>query len=210
MLQPAPLPLRGLRRSQGRLQVNLRPRASASSRSRCLGFGSRDSATFAGVGGGWVVPEGNCSSLRGQFGSPSSRTARGSRDGTTVDRRQSSSRVRRTCDASAPRRAGASISYYSRASWLGTPARVGRHRQPCQPSDLGPRRRTVTRVAEGRVTRMPFASREVCANGHPWRTETTRWRVRGDGRMPERDCLVCKRVSEGNRKRRTMRDRRYL
>lgn len=77
------------------------------------------------------------------------------------------------------------------------------------------------RVQEGRVTKQPFAARETCGNGHPWRTETTRWRRRtrkgghrrgGEHEIVtiERDCLICKQVSEGERRRLTVRGRRYL
>lgn len=61
-------------------------------------------------------------------------------------------------------------------------------------------------VEAGRITRLPYALREACANGHPWTVESTRWRKRNrggrHGTAPERDCLICKAVSEGNRKRR--------
>ena len=53
--------------------------------------------------------------------------------------------------------------------------------------------------------------RPTCANGHPWRPETTRWRYRvrdtRHGTGWERDCLVCKDVSEG--RRRKQQKRRY-
>ena len=69
----------------------------------------------------------------------------------------------------------------------------------------------MTRVDEGRVIRMPFAARETCANGHPWTTANTRWRVRTDkGEIsPTRDCLVCKRVSEGERRKKRISERAY-
>lgn len=71
----------------------------------------------------------------------------------------------------------------------------------------------MTRVPEGRIRTEPFASRPTCANGHPWRLETTRWRRRGErGRQTaeiERDCLVCKAVSEGKRRQRRAVERRY-
>lgn len=58
------------------------------------------------------------------------------------------------------------------------------------------------RVDKGKVTRLPYADRETCSNGHKWTTATTRWRVRTDKgeASPTRDCLVCKRVSEGKRR----------
>jgi len=58
---------------------------------------------------------------------------------------------------------------------------------------------------------MPYAEREKCANGHPWTPQTTRWRVRHDKgeSTPTRDCLVCKRVSEGERRRRRISERNY-
>lgn len=69
----------------------------------------------------------------------------------------------------------------------------------------------MSRVDAGRVTRQPYASRETCANGHPWTTRTTRWRVRKDKgeTAPTRDCLVCKAVSEGKRRKRTVAERAY-
>lgn len=62
----------------------------------------------------------------------------------------------------------------------------------------------MTRVETGTVARNPWASREKCANGHPWTPESTRWRIRHDKgeTAPSRDCLVCKRVSEADRRRR--------
>ena len=60
-------------------------------------------------------------------------------------------------------------------------------------------------VAHGVVTKHPYAERETCSNGHPWTRESTRWRKRNrggrHGTAAERDCLTCKAVSEGNRKR---------
>lgn len=57
-----------------------------------------------------------------------------------------------------------------------------------------------------------IAGRPTCANGHIWKAETTRWRYRvrdtRHGTGWERDCLVCKAVSEG--KRRKQRKARYL
>lgn len=62
----------------------------------------------------------------------------------------------------------------------------------------------MTRVDGGRVSRMPFADRETCANGHKWTPRSTRWRIRRDKgeSSPTRDCLTCKRVSEGKRRER--------
>lgn len=62
----------------------------------------------------------------------------------------------------------------------------------------------MSRVDAGKVTRLPYALRETCANGHKWAPQTTRWRVRRDKgeTTPTRDCLVCKRVSEGRRRER--------
>jgi len=61
------------------------------------------------------------------------------------------------------------------------------------------------------VARQPFASRETCSNGHPWTRASTRWRVRHDKgeTRPTRDCLVCKAVSEGKRRRRSVAERSY-
>lgn len=70
------------------------------------------------------------------------------------------------------------------------------------------------RVDTGRITRHPWAARETCSNGHPWTVESTRWRKRDrggrHGTAIERDCLTCKAVSEGARRRRRATDRRYL
>ena len=56
------------------------------------------------------------------------------------------------------------------------------------------------------LLKQPYAGRPTCANGHPWKPETTRWRRRGyrgeHTTEIERDCLVCKRVSEGKRRER--------
>lgn len=64
--------------------------------------------------------------------------------------------------------------------------------------------------------------RPACANGHPWRTDTTRWRLRqrpervAAGRVIaassgwERDCLICKKVSEGIRREQFKAKRRYV
>jgi hypothetical protein len=62
----------------------------------------------------------------------------------------------------------------------------------------------VSRVDSGRVTRLPFSERETCANGHRWTPQSTRWRIRTDKgeTQPTRDCLICKRVSEGKRRER--------
>lgn len=70
----------------------------------------------------------------------------------------------------------------------------------------------MSRVDAGRVVRQPYAARPACANGHPWRPETTRWRIRTDKgeSTPSRDCIVCKRVSEGNRRRTRISERTYL
>jgi hypothetical protein len=67
------------------------------------------------------------------------------------------------------------------------------------------------RVDTGKVTKEPFASRKTCANGHPWTTHNTRWRIRRDKgeTSPTRDCLVCKRVSEGKRRRKRISERTY-
>ena len=68
-----------------------------------------------------------------------------------------------------------------------------------------------TRVAHGSVARQPWASRDTCANGHPWTPASTRWRIRRDKgeTTPTRDCLVCKRVSEGKRRARRIAERNY-
>lgn len=68
------------------------------------------------------------------------------------------------------------------------------------------------RVEEGRVTKQPWAGREKCANGHPWTTANTRWRIRRDKgeSTPTRDCLACKRVSEGKRRAKRIAERTYL
>lgn len=62
------------------------------------------------------------------------------------------------------------------------------------------------RVDDGIVAKKPFAQRECCSNGHRWTPETTRWRKRNRGGRHgfavERDCLVCKAVSEADRRRR--------
>ncbi|GAA2180935.1 hypothetical protein GCM10009785_13770 [Brooklawnia cerclae] len=46
----------------------------------------------------------------------------------------------------------------------------------------------------------------TCGNGHPWRPETTRWRLRTRGGRHgsgwERDCLVCKDVADKARAQR--------
>lgn len=66
----------------------------------------------------------------------------------------------------------------------------------------------MTRLKTGTVS--PKAQqRPTCANGHPWRPETTRWRERRrDGRTTrERDCLVCKRESDHNRRSQRRRER---
>ena len=70
---------------------------------------------------------------------------------------------------------------------------------------------TGQRVSEGRVSREPWAGRETCSNGHPWTTRNTRWRIRIDKgeRLPTRDCLVCKRVSEGKRRAKLVAERGY-
>lgn len=68
----------------------------------------------------------------------------------------------------------------------------------------------MVRVEAGKVQVEPYASRLSCANGHRWTPESTRWRVRRDKgeSSPTRDCLVCKAVSEG--KRRKLHARRYM
>lgn len=65
-----------------------------------------------------------------------------------------------------------------------------------------------TRETQRRATPEPHriaSTRPTCANGHPWRAETTRWRYRvreaRHGSGWERDCLVCKAVSEGIRRK---------
>lgn len=70
---------------------------------------------------------------------------------------------------------------------------------------------TGQRVEAGTVTRQPWATRETCANGHPWTTHNTRWRIRKDKgeTTPTRDCLVCKRVSEGKRRAKRIAERGY-
>lgn len=64
------------------------------------------------------------------------------------------------------------------------------------------------------ITRQPYASRETCANGHPWTVASTRWRKRNRGGRhgfaAERDCLICKAVSEGARRKRRLAERTYL
>lgn len=62
----------------------------------------------------------------------------------------------------------------------------------------------LVRVTAGVVIREPFASRVMCANGHPWTPGSTRWRVRRDKgeAAATRDCLVCKRESERRRRER--------
>ena len=67
------------------------------------------------------------------------------------------------------------------------------------------------RVDAGRVVRQPYAGRETCTNGHPWTTVNTRWRIRRDKgeTTPTRDCLACKRVSEGKRRRKLISERTY-
>lgn len=73
-----------------------------------------------------------------------------------------------------------------------------------------------TRIESWVMVREPFASREACVNGHAWTTATTRWRrrthqrARGSYVTVERDCLVCKRVSEAKRKKSRMSERRYM
>lgn len=72
----------------------------------------------------------------------------------------------------------------------------------------------MARVETGRIVTEPYASRTHCANRHLWTPETTRWRsrgYRGKHTVPvERDCLVCKAVSEGRRRAARAADRRYL
>lgn len=67
------------------------------------------------------------------------------------------------------------------------------------------------RVEEGVVTKKPWATREACANGHRWTRENTRWRIRTDKSetYPTRDCLACKRKSEGERRKRRAAERNY-
>lgn len=62
----------------------------------------------------------------------------------------------------------------------------------------------MSRVEAGKVTRLPWADRDTCANGHKWTVASTRWRIRTDKgeTSPTRDCLICKRVSEGKRRER--------
>lgn len=63
----------------------------------------------------------------------------------------------------------------------------------------------MTRLKTGSVG--PKAQqRKTCSNGHPWREKTTRWRQRiRDGRVvTERDCLVCKRESDHQRRTRRL------
>lgn len=69
----------------------------------------------------------------------------------------------------------------------------------------------MTRVDTGRVLRKPYADRERCANGHRWTPASTRWRIRRDKgeATPTRDCLICKRVSEGKRRRLRISERPY-
>lgn len=69
----------------------------------------------------------------------------------------------------------------------------------------------VSRVEAGKVTRSPWAEREACANGHKWTPQSTRWRVRRDKgeSTPTRDCLTCKRVSEGKRRKLRISERAY-
>lgn len=59
----------------------------------------------------------------------------------------------------------------------------------------------MTRLTTGSVG--PKAQqRKTCAHGHPWREKTTRWRerTRNGRQVVERDCLVCKRESDHNRR----------
>lgn len=67
------------------------------------------------------------------------------------------------------------------------------------------------RVETGRILNPRYAARPTCANGHPWTTENTRWRIRADKgeTYPTRDCLACKRVSEGKRRRTRIAERTY-
>ena len=67
----------------------------------------------------------------------------------------------------------------------------------------------MTRVNTGRVTSQPYADRQTCANGHPWTHASTRWRLRPGRNVAIRDCLICKRVSEGNRRAQRSLERRY-
>lgn len=59
------------------------------------------------------------------------------------------------------------------------------------------------------LQRVRAQKRPACANGHPWREETTRWRKRTRcGRtVVERDCLVCKRESDHGRRSRRRQER---
>ncbi|GAA2182456.1 hypothetical protein GCM10009785_21830 [Brooklawnia cerclae] len=54
---------------------------------------------------------------------------------------------------------------------------------------------------------------DCCANGHRWTPDTTRWRFRARGGRHgsgwERDCLVCKAVSEGRRRKLRVGERTY-
>lgn len=71
----------------------------------------------------------------------------------------------------------------------------------------------MSRVDTGAIRTEPYASRPTCANGHPWTHTSTRWRRRGyrgkHTASVERDCLTCKQVSEGERRKRRISGRAY-
>lgn len=77
---------------------------------------------------------------------------------------------------------------------------------------MSPREPTQTDRVIGCVIREPWASRETCANNHPWTRSSTRWRVRMDKgeSAATRDCLVCKRHQEGNRRKRRRAEARSI
>lgn len=68
----------------------------------------------------------------------------------------------------------------------------------------------MTRLKTDTLTRPSARKRAACVNGHPWREETTRWRKRTrNGRAStERDCLVCKRESDHERRSRRRQEQR--
>ncbi len=68
-----------------------------------------------------------------------------------------------------------------------------------------------TQTIRGGTPPVTITGCDTCANGHPWRAETTRWRYRDrsartDGHAGsgwERDCLVCKDMADKRRARRS-------
>lgn len=73
-------------------------------------------------------------------------------------------------------------------------------------------RADVGELTAAELLRQPYGDRETCAHGHEWRPETTRWRQRrnrkGHSAAVERDCLVCKAVSEHKRRMRRVAEKR--